>query len=215
MRGREARASRQIHDLEVASSKGVEASITPENPAPATKTPSLENLPRSLTLKDVNPSQLHRNSDCYLELGEGSVKMRLDKIARKTRLRALSTEQDICCLLFEHEKARRACRVFLNWLKNNGGEATRHEVSTFGYDLQAGKIIDGFTYRRENFYRIVLRRLVNLGFIGLQNRFEKGRVIRKYAPIYQPIPKRTPGGRNFYNISWQLCKKWNQEWVKT
>jgi len=138
--------------------------------------------------------------------------MRLDKVARRARLKALSEKDDICSLLFEYDKTRRACRVFLEWLKNMDGEATRSEVSQFGRDLQAGKIKKGFRYSRNNFYRVLLRRLVDLGFIGLQNRFEKGRIIQKYTPIMQPIPTRAPGGRNFWNLAWQLCQKWNQEW---
>jgi len=76
--------------------------------------------------------------------------MRLGRLGRKARFKLIPAEEDISGLLFEHEKTRQASRLFLEWLKKNGGEATRHEVSRFGFDLQARKIAEGFTFRREN-----------------------------------------------------------------
>jgi len=138
--------------------------------------------------------------------------MRLDQIARKARLESLPAEEDICDLIFDHGKTTQACRIFLGWLKDHGGSASRHEISRFGWDLETGKIRKGFTYSRRNFYRCMFRRLVDLGFIALTNRFEERRIIRKYAPIIQPIPTRPPSGHNFFHLIWQLCEKWNQEW---
>jgi hypothetical protein len=70
---------------------------------------------------------------------------------------------------------------------------------------------EGFTHSRINFYRTVFRRLVELGFI---TRF----YIRSEGWLYltqtQPIPRKAPGGRNFWNLTWQICQKWNQEWEK-
>ena len=135
----------------------------------------------------------------------------IDKLARKARLEAISEEKDVCMLLFDYEKPRSGCRLFLEWLKKNGKRASKHEVSQFGRHLQAGAIRASFTYSRWSFYRTVLRRLVDLGFVELFQGYHKGRRGWVYAPIIQPIPTRPPGGRNFWNMAWQICKRWNQE----
>ena len=96
---------------------------------------------------------------------------------------------DVSQLLFRHAKTQRACRVFLEWLKNHGEEASPREVSQFTRDLQDGKIVKGFKYQRKSFYSTVLRRLKDFGFIAKQLRFGSGVV---YAPVDQPIPKRAP-----------------------
>ena len=138
--------------------------------------------------------------------------MQIDRLARKGRLEALSEEKDVCALIFDYGKPRSACRLFLEWLKKNGERASRHEVSQFGRDLQAGMIREGFTYSRWSFYRTVLRRLVDLGFVELFQGYDKGGRRWVYAPIIQPIPTRPPGGRNFWNMAWQICERWNDEW---
>jgi hypothetical protein len=57
---------------------------------------------------------------------------------------------------------------------------------------------EGFTYSRINFYRTVFRRLVELGFI---TRFYTRSEGWLYRVQDQPIPRKAPGGRNFYNMS--------------
>lgn len=115
---------------------------------------------------------------------------------------------DICVLLFRFTKTQRACRVFLEWLKKNGSEATPRELSRFATDLQAGRIDPGFTYRRETFYRIILRQLLEMGFIEKQTRY-RGIV---YAPVIQPIPLRAPLLKTWWGLSYMVAKKWNFEW---
>ena len=77
---------------------------------------------------------------------------------------------------FRGAQTKKACQVFLNWLKANGQGATRRQVSQFGRDLQHGRIEAGFTYNRGSFYKTVLRRLVNLGLIGIRGYFTKGHI---------------------------------------
>lgn len=142
--------------------------------------------------------------------------MALIQIARKSRMTSIPEDTDICTLLFRNRKAMKACRLFLEWLKEGDlpySGATRHQVSQFGRDLEAGLIERGFKYSRKSFYVTILRRLVNLGFIGLRDRWANpGRPVEKYVPIYQPIPKNSPSRKNFWNIAWQICRKWNEEW---
>ena len=142
--------------------------------------------------------------------------MTLADIARKSRMISIPEETGICNLLFNYPKAQRTCRLFLDWLKTTDKPypgATRHEVSQFGRDLQAGRIQPAFTYSRKSFYVTILRRLVDLGLIGLQHRSNpRGSPIEKYVPIYQPIPKTSPSRKNFWNIAWHICRKWNREW---
>jgi len=138
--------------------------------------------------------------------------MSLVQVARKARL-VNAPEGDFPTLLFSRPQSRRACRLFLSWLKKNGSEASRHEISQFGWDLEGGLIDSGFRYARKNFYTTILKRLVDLGLIGLRARWSRPRVIEKYVPISQPIPVRPPSGTNFYHIAWHICRKWNEEWL--
>lgn len=121
-------------------------------------------------------------------------------------------EKDICRVIFSREKAAKACGFFIEWLKTSGGEASRAQVSKFAHELGKGNIENGFTYRRQNVYKTILRRLIGLGFISLQPCWEEGRYVHKYAPVYQPIPKRAPlGGQSFWRLAWEVAKKWNTE----
>jgi len=126
-------------------------------------------------------------------------------------------KEDICAVIFSHRKTAVACHCFIQWLKSNRNEASRGEVSSFARDLANGAIREGFRYRRENFYRTVLRKLVAFGFISLQGRYDasaksKRKVRYVYAPVHQPIPKRAPlGGRSFWRLAWKVAKKWNEE----
>jgi len=124
-------------------------------------------------------------------------------------------EGDFCEVVFSHRKTAMACRCFIEWLKSKGDSASRGEVSSFSRSLANGAIREGFRYRRENFYRTVLRRLLDLGFLSLQPHFDpkrKSKVSYRYAPVRQPIPKKPPlGGETFWRKTWFLCKKWNQQ----
>ena len=124
-------------------------------------------------------------------------------------------KEDVCEVIFTHRKTVQAARLFMEWLKTRGGEASREEVSTFAHDLANGRVREGFTYKRSNFYRSVLGCLINLGFMSLQPRFDpkrKSKVSYRYAPVRQPIPKKPPmGGETFWRKAWHLCRSWNKE----
>ena len=138
--------------------------------------------------------------------------MKLHRLVKKARREFLSEKTDICELLFSHAKTQHACRLFLQWLKKCPQGRTRRELSQFAHALQAGLIEKGFTYRRNGFYSIIYRRLLDLGFLGLETRWDdsKGSTY-KYVPVRQPIPKRGPDGWSFAKLSWILCKRWNEE----
>lgn len=135
---------------------------------------------------------------------------------RKARFDLISAEGDICRLLFDHSKTQTAARLFLEWLKKRGCRVTKHEMSRFAHDLQAGRIKRGFRYRRENFYRLILKRMRNLGPISLQTRLDslKGRSVQVYEPVRQHIPKRGPPKGSFWHNAYVICKKWNEEFKK-
>jgi len=124
-------------------------------------------------------------------------------------------KEDVCEVIFSHKKTVEACRCFIKWLKNNRNQVSRREVSLFARNLAKGRVCKGFRYRRENFYRTLLKRLLDLGFISLQPRYDpesKRKVSYKYAPIHQSIPKRSPfGGKSFWKLAWTVAKKWNEE----
>ena len=131
---------------------------------------------------------------------------RLDGIARKRRFQALSDIREFCEVIFPRAKTRVACEIFLEWMRKHPHGVSRRELSQFGRDLQDGKMRKGFRYRRQSLYRTVLRRLVELGFIELFTRADQ---ISYYHPVIQRIPKKAPGGRNFYNLTFYICKIWN------
>lgn len=132
-------------------------------------------------------------------------------------------EDDICHLLFSQRRTQRACRLFLDHLKEKRG-LTRGELSGFAFDLQAGRIEKGFRYSRTRFYTMVRATLLKLGFIAIEQRFvgsaasgdpwERRRdVVEKYVPVLQPIPKRAPDGLNLPRLVWSICKAWNDEFL--
>ncbi|MDI6904501.1 MAG: hypothetical protein QMD13_03270 [Candidatus Bathyarchaeia archaeon] len=146
--------------------------------------------------------------------------MSLSVLTRKTKIELVSSEQDICELLFAQKRAQHACRLFLDYLKERGG-LTRSELSKFVWDLEAGKVEEGFRYRQTSFHRQIRRVLLTLGLIAVEQRFETRQdfdltsfVVReKYVPVRQPIPKRPPDGLNLPRLMWVICKRWNDEFL--
>jgi hypothetical protein len=147
----------------------------------------------------------------------------LRTLNRKIRMDLMKCDGDICELLFANRKAQHACRLFLNHLKCKGG-LTKHELSLFAFDLDAGKVEAGFQYRRTSFYQQIRRTLLTLGLIAIEQRFvgrneirlepERSRkrdIINKYVAVRQPIPRRPPDGLNLPRLTWVICHKWNEE----
>ena len=126
---------------------------------------------------------------------------------------------DVSKVIFSHGKTVKAAKIFIHWVKSAGGEASRGEVSTFAHDLSKGRIENGFTYSRKNFYRTLLKALLDLGFISLQSRYDpkssqKMRYV--YAPVLQDIPKRPPQALgSWWRIAWEVARAWNQEFSET
>lgn len=145
-------------------------------------------------------------------------------LTRKTKLELLTADSDICLLIFNQKRAQHACRLFLTYLKGKNG-LTRVELSRFSWDLQRGKIEQGFKYGRGSFYSQVRRTLLGLGLIAVEQRFsekeiglspERSRqkdVVDKYVAVRQPITKRPPDGLNLVRIVWQICDAWNKEFT--
>jgi hypothetical protein len=126
-------------------------------------------------------------------------------------------KEDVCEVIFSHKKTVKACRLFIEWLKTSGGEYNRSELGQFVRDLANGGVQGGFAYKRSNFYRTILRKLMAFGFISLQAQYDssaksKRKVRYAYAPIHQPIPKRTPlGRRSFWRLTWNVAKQQSEE----
>jgi hypothetical protein len=113
---------------------------------------------------------------------------------------------DLCELLFRHRKTQRACRIFLEWLRDNRCEASPREVSQFTRDLQSGRMVEGFWYQLKSFYQTILRRLLGFGFIAKQLRY-RGMV---YEPVIQPIPKRAPVLTSWWGFAYLVAEQWNE-----
>jgi hypothetical protein len=152
--------------------------------------------------------------------------MSLRVLTRKAKMELVTAEGDICSLLFSQERAQYACGLFLERLKRRSGLA-RSELSRFAWDLQAGKVENGFRYSRTRFYTNIRKTLLTLDLIAIEQRFvgcpeqdlapERRRhrdVIEKYVPVRQPIPKRPPDGLNLPKLMWIICKRWNDEFLE-
>jgi len=137
--------------------------------------------------------------------------MKLHRFVRKARREALSEKADICGLIFSQAKTQHACRLFLNWLLKCRYGCTRRELSQFARDLEAGRLEKGFRYTRASFYRVIRKRLLQLGFLGLAQRSIDHGWAYKHVLIHQPIPKRGPDAWSFARLCWLLCNRWNEQ----
>jgi hypothetical protein len=85
--------------------------------------------------------------------------------------------------------------------------------------LAAGRVEPGFRYSRPRFYQQIRRTLLTLGLIAIQEQFmtkttfegKSFRTVEKYIPVPQPIPRRPPDGLNLVRLTWNLCRRWNEE----
>ncbi|MCP8323517.1 MAG: hypothetical protein L6N96_05005 [Candidatus Methylarchaceae archaeon HK02M2] len=138
--------------------------------------------------------------------------MRLDLSEEKV----LST-RDVLEIIFPNKKTRIASRIFLDWLKERGGQATKNAVSNFANALQDEKFSNKgipIKYSRRNFYMTILRNLINLGFIQRNVPIwddRSRRTLYVYMRNIFDIPQKPPSV-GFWRISYYICRKWNNEW---
>jgi hypothetical protein len=131
-----------------------------------------------------------------------------------TEEKVLSTH-DAIEILFPNKKTQEAARLFTKWLNENGGRATKNQVSRFADVLQEGKLRLGNTpvkYSRRNFYLTVLRSLINMGFLqrNVPVWDEKSRrTLYVYTRNIFDIPKKPPS-IGFWRIAYYVCRKWNR-----
>ena len=136
--------------------------------------------------------------------------MRLDLSEEK-----VLSSSDPLKIIFSNAKTQTASRLFVDWLNERGGRASKAEVSKFADNLQDGKINVSevpFKYSRRNFYLTILRSLVGMGFIQRnvpvwdeQNR----RTSYVYLRNTFDIPKKPPSV-GFWRTAYFVCRKWNQ-----
>lgn len=121
---------------------------------------------------------------------------------------------DVLEILFPNRKTQAAARLFVNWLRDNGGRATKNQVSRFGSMLQEGELrleATPIRYSRRNFYLTVLKTLVNLGFIQRNVPVwdeKSSKTLYVYARNVFDIPKKPPSV-GFWRIAYYMCRKWN------
>jgi len=125
--------------------------------------------------------------------------------------------RDVLEIIFPNKKTRVAARIYLDWLKERSGQATKNAVSNFADALQEEKFSNkgiSFKYSRRNFYMTVLRDLISLGFIKRNVPVWDDRS-RKTLYVYMrnifDIPQKPPSV-GFWRISYYICRKWNNEW---
>lgn len=126
-------------------------------------------------------------------------------------------EKDIAKIIFTRQTTQRAARLFINWLAEKRGEATKYAISKFANELTSGKHLwhnSPFKYSRRNFYMTVIKRLQRLGLLGFASRYdERSRKTHLvYAYIHQNIPQSPPAGTpSFWRTCYYIASKWNGE----
>lgn len=124
------------------------------------------------------------------------------------------SSSDVTDTLFSNKKTRVAARIFLSWLKERNGQASKNAVSNFADMLASGKFsVNGsaFRYSRRNFYLTVLRSLVSAGFVGRNVPAWDGRLKRTqhvYMRNIFDIPRKAPSV-GFWRLAYFICRKWN------
>ena len=126
------------------------------------------------------------------------------------------SSSDVVETIFSNEKTRVAARIFLRWLKERKGMASKNAVSKFADMLESRRFAangSAFKYSRRNFYLTVLKSLVNAGFIGRNVPVWDGR-LKKTQYVYMrnlfDIPRKAPS-IGFWRLSYYICRKWNDE----
>jgi len=124
-------------------------------------------------------------------------------------------EKDLCKIIFNRRKTQRACRIFLEWLKERGGWATKYAVSQFADSLKEGKHLwqnAPFRYSRRNFYMTILKRLLGLGLLEIRPHYmERDHSTHfVYSACILDIPQRPPA-QGFWKYCYYLSRHWNRE----
>lgn len=142
----------------------------------------------------------------------------------KSRLRTLSEEKVMSTgnffeIIFPEKKTRIAAEQFSQLLVKNNGIATKNSVSEFANSLQNGIILDNgnhYKYSRRNFYMTVIRTLVDMGFIQRNVPIwdiSKKKTLYVYSRNLLDIPNKPPSV-GFWKISYYICRKWNDIFIK-
>jgi hypothetical protein len=119
-------------------------------------------------------------------------------------------------LLFPHKKTLTIARVFIKYLDSLGCQITKYKLSQFSHNLHDGIYPDPenkdikVSYSRVNFYRSIIRKLLDMGFLTIGKRWDSRlkRSVEVYQVVFQDIPRRPPS-QGFYRLSYYLSKKWN------
>ena len=121
---------------------------------------------------------------------------------------------DALQVIFPNRKSQAAARIFVGWLKQQGGFASKSAVSRFadslvdgGFDTDKGP----FRYSRRNFYMTVIRTLVDMGFVSrnVPVWIESSRkTLYVYSRNLFDIPGKPPSV-GFWRLSYYVARKWN------
>jgi len=128
-------------------------------------------------------------------------------MAGNSRLRVDRTEPFLAFVFFRKD-SRRAGEALLTELRAKG-RMTEKEMSQFVKRLAAGDL--GFRFSKTNFYKGILGRYLDLGFVkkGTIHGGEKGKTVNAYLPVLQPIPAHAPDSPSFWSVAYQICLWWN------
>jgi len=121
-------------------------------------------------------------------------------------------------ILFPDGRTRKAAFIFIEWLKDKGGQASKNAVSQFANSLQIGKLEHKgvpFRYSRRNFYMTILKTFVDMGFVQRNVPvWDRGaaRTLFLYQRNFFDIPQKPPSV-GFWRLAYYICKKWNDMFI--
>ena len=127
---------------------------------------------------------------------------------------SIHAANDALDIVFPNRKTRDAAKLFVQWLKNKGGSASKNAVSDFADELQKGSVTSRempFSYSRRNFYLTLVRTLVDLGFIQRNVPVwdsARKQTVYVYSRNIFDIPQKPPSV-GFWRLSYYVCRKWN------
>lgn len=122
-------------------------------------------------------------------------------------------------ILFPQGRTREAAKIFIEWLKEREGQASKNAVSEFADMLQGGSFTSQdklFKYSRRNFYMTILKTFVDMGFIRKNVPvWDDGRkkTLYVYSRNIFDIPQRPPS-IGFWRHAYYVCKKWNEMFLE-
>jgi len=112
---------------------------------------------------------------------------------------------------FKSPKSRLALRRLVEYMKDQGGVASKSDISHFADNLAKNKILS-----RQKFYGTVLKTMKETGFIidnvPAYGKAPSSKTAFPYRLARFAIPRKVPTESDgFWRLAWYVCRHWNME----